>query len=451
MGFFLFLLVTATLLIRPAEQFQELRGARLYEAVIILCFVFSLGSVLEQFTINNLESRPITLCLFGMLLAVVLSLLAQGKVDQAGEYGFEFFKIVVYYVLLVANVTTVGRLRVFVLALGCCAVVFVTLAVLQYHEVIKLPEPEVVVVADAEQAKKQEADKNAFVKDYEYDAETGRTVEFKRLRGTGIFRDPNDLSLLLTMGLFIALYGFTDLQLGVFRLAWLGAIGFFVYALALTQSRGGLLGMLTGFMALFYGRYGWRGMALLGVPLVPVALVFFGGRMASLSTSEGTGQTRIQIWSDTLDTFRSAPLFGVGLHELGAQTGKAAHNSFLEAYADLGLFGGTCFLGAFFCAVVALQRGVRWRQALPHAELGRMVPYLLAVVAAYVVGILSLSRVEAVPTYLLLGLVAAFAGLAASRRPVFALKVDSRLAQQMALASAAFLAVAYVFVRVFKA
>src|SRR5207249_2472759 len=161
---------------------------------------FSFGSVLEQLTINNLETRPIVLCMFGLLAAVVLSHLSQGNALAAADTGFEFFKVVVYFVLLVSNITSTLRLRMFVTCLGVCAVVFVTLALLQYHEVIELPEPE-PVVGELGRPKSNVDTKEAYVKDVVYDEETGQNVEVKRLRGTGIFRDPNDLSLLLTTGL----------------------------------------------------------------------------------------------------------------------------------------------------------------------------------------------------------------------------------------------------------
>ncbi|HYV35738.1 MAG TPA: O-antigen ligase family protein [Gemmataceae bacterium] len=449
MGFILFILVTATLLIRPAEQLPELQSLRIYESLIILCFVFSFGAVLEQFTMRNLETRPITICLLGLLIAVPLSHLSQGNALAAADTSFEFFKIVIYYVLLVGNITTVLRLRVFLACLGVCAVAFVMLAVLQYHEVIELPEPE-PVVGTIDSTKGSEQRKGAFVKDGEYDPEIGQIVDVKRLRGTGIYRDPNDLSLLLTMGLFIALYGLTDTNQGVFRLGWLGPLLLFGYALSLTQSRGGFLGMMAGFMALFYARFGWRGTLMLGVPLLPVAVVLFGGRMVSISASEGTGQTRIQIWSDGIAAMLSAPIFGVGMSELGTVVGKAAHNSFLSAYAELGLFGGTFFLGAFFSALLSLQRLLQYRDYLMDANLRRLLPFLVALLASYGVGILSLSRVDVVPTYLILGVVTAAVSLAAGHVPALALRLDSRLVQRLAMASVAFLAATYMFVRVLK-
>jgi putative inorganic carbon (hco3(-)) transporter len=446
MGFFLFLLMTAIMLIRPGEQIAELRGVRLYESVILLCFACSFSSVIAQFTIRDLESRPISLCIFGLLAAVVLSHLSQGDLTKAGDAGFEFFKVVVYYVLLVGNVTTTWRFRAFIAFLGLCTLAVGTLAVLHYYEVMVLPEPEPVAgVMDRTHRNVQ----NGYVKEREYNPASGQVEDIQRLCGTGIFGDPNELSLVLTMGAFIALWGLTDSRQGVFRLGWVGPLLFFFYALSLTGSRGGLLGMLAGFMALLYVRLGWRATLMLGLPMVPVALALFGGRMGTISASEGTGQARIQIWSDGLSLFRSAPVFGIGLNELGNQVGLVAHNSFISAYAELGIFGGTLFFGAFFFAVLTLGRLVQFCRQGADPRWRHTLPFLAALVATYGTMLLSLSETDAVPTYLLLGLVTCAANVATGRVPALQFRLDGRLFQRLALASVGFLAASYVFVRLF--
>jgi hypothetical protein len=451
MGFFLFLLVTATLLIRPAEMLPELRSVRLYELTILLCCAFSLPNLLEQFTVRSLRQRPITLCVFGLFFVAILSHLAQGSVEGALEHGLTFFKIVIFYLLAVGNLTTAYRLRVFLFCVGIFSVVCVSLAVLEYHDVLKLPQPEPEVVLDALGRPQTKAnEKSAFVTDKEYDSQTGQMVEFKRLRGVGIFADPNDISLLLTMGIFVALFGLSDKVQGGLRLLWAGPLVFLCYALLLTYSRAGILSLFVGMAMLLGARFGWRAMLLLGVPLVPVGMLAVGGRMASFSATDGTGQTRVQVWSDALDLFRQSPLLGVGFNDLTNVLGRAAHNSFLHAYAEMGLLGGTLFFATFFFALVMLLRLHRDNKSLCDPSLRTMVPCLLAILASYIVGIMTLSRVDTLTTYMLLGLITAFTQVATRYTPVPAAWIDTRLLQRMALASVALLMAFYMFVRVFR-
>jgi hypothetical protein len=80
---------------------------------------------------------------------------------------------------------------------------------------------------------------------------------------------------------------------------------------------------------------------------------------------------------------------------------------------ELGIFGGTFFAGSFYLSAWPLYRlqGRISRQVGP--ELIRLRQYILAVVAASAVGIFSLSRVYFTPTYMVLGLAAAYLSLPA--------------------------------------
>ena len=78
-----------------------------------------------------------------------------------------------------------------------------------------------------------------------------------------------------------------------------------------------------------------------------------------------------------------------------------------------------------------------------------MLPFLLAILIAYCVGILSLSRVETVTTYMVLALMTSFVHLAASYAPGFTLPLNGKWVQRWALASVGFLMASYMFVRAF--
>jgi hypothetical protein len=67
------------------------------------------------------------------------------------------------------------------------------------------------------------------------------------------------------------------------------------------------------------------------------------------------------------------------------------------------------------------------------------------------VGILTLSRVDTVPTYMQLGIVTVFVHLATRWTPTVSAGLDMRTVQRMMLASFGFLVASYLFIRVFRA
>ncbi len=86
-------------------------------------------------------------------------------------------------------------------------------------------------------------------------------------------------------------------------------LALFGYALALTNSRGGLLALLTAMLVLFQARFGWRKTLVLVPIVLPLMFLLFAGRQTEFTTSEGTSQQRIQFWSEGLAMFRQAPVF----------------------------------------------------------------------------------------------------------------------------------------------
>src|SRR5207248_4671058 len=156
---------------------------------------------------------------------------------------------------------------------------------------------------------------------------------------------------------------------------------------------------------------------------------------------------RIQLWSDWLDAFRSSPLFGVGTsNNEKVQITHVAHNSFLQCFADLGLFGGTLFIGAFYFAFLTLRRAAT--APAVSAEMVRLRPYLLAALVGSSVSLLTLSLPYVIATYMILGLATVYAGVALVPRPAPLLRCDLQLVQRVGLVSIAWLASVYRFVRV---
>jgi putative inorganic carbon (hco3(-)) transporter len=434
LGFLLFILVNAVLFIRPAEIIPELKDWPIYEVLIVACLMVSLPAILRRLQPRALAAQPITICVLGMLVAVVLSQVSHFQFGVAYDVGYEFAKIIVYYLLLVSLLTTFARLRTFLFWLVVFIVVLAALALLQYHGKINIPS-----LAALEEGAVNE--------------ETGEGEIFLRLRSTGIYHDPNDLCLILLVGMAASLYWLWDRKLGPVRLAWLAPLGVFGYALALTQSRGGFLALLGGLLVLFTARFGWRKSIPLAAVALPLMVILFGGRQTSinLSDTDDTGQGRIQLWKEGLELFKQAPVFGIGKGEYAEQVGHVGHNSFIHCYTELGVFGGTLFAGIFLLAGWCFHRvGSAPREVL-DPEARRLRPYLLAAVVAYILGMLSLSRAYIEPTYMIPGLASAYLSMPAVSEHVPLPRFGTRLVALIACGSALTLASLYLFVRLFAA
>ncbi len=433
-GLVLFFLVNLSLFIRPADVFPELVLLPTYEYLIIACFAASLPLVYQQLRLESLRNSPITICVLLLLLAVVLSHLFSPLhfffIYGARWSAFRFFKLQVYYFLLVGLLTTPRRLRRFLVVLAVMIFTLTVVTLLHYHEVINIPS---LWNLQLVQVNEQTGEKEIII----------------RLQSLGQFNDPNDLCMILVVGTAICLYLSGYRRFGVLGVLWLIPVGVFGYAIALTRSRGGFLAMLAALLVLFHAKFGLLRTILLSVVVVPLMFFIFQGRQTELSSSEDTAVTRIQLWSEGFTYFKQAPVFGIGLEEFQEQAGInfVPHNTYLHCYAELGFFGGTIFVGAFFCAVWGLYRYGRPEVYNPDPEQRRLRPYLLALTAGYATSMLTLSRLLVIPTYLVLGLAMLYLRLTPVYPPQTDLRVSWRLARRCVVVSVCFLALMYIYVR----
>jgi putative inorganic carbon (hco3(-)) transporter len=464
MRFFLFILANAMLFIRPSELLPELGDFELYRYVIFACLLVSVPVVLHQLFARSNGVPPIVGCVLGLFPAVLLSHLSHGNGEEALDQGIEFLKVLVYFLLLIGLVTTGARLRQLLLWLAMFSAALTAIAVLRYHAVTQAPEPPPTPEVSQEDRGKNKKTHTIAVKEQQRDPETGELVDIQRMCGTGIFNDPNDLALVLITAIPLCLYWLTDSRHKALRPLWIGLILLFGYALMLTHSRGGLLALVAGLTVLLQMRFGSAKTLLFGMLLLPMLLAVFAGRQTEISTSQGTGQTRIQLWCDGLMLFQQAPLFGIGMEAYQNVSYHVAHNSYIHCYAELGILGGTLFVGAFYFALDGLYR-LRHRPAAaidprePYkkpapvsvrppadSELLRLHPYLMAMLVAYAAGIFFLSRSYIVPTYLLLGLAVIYLRLRSDgTAPAWCKLAMVRLSG----VSVCFLVGAYTFVRLF--
>jgi hypothetical protein len=158
-----------------------------------------------------------------------------------------------------------------------------------------------------------------------------------RIRGLGEINDPNDFGQLIVCTIpliFIfwrpkkVFWNFAAVMLPVCVL--LGGV-------YLTHSRGALVALMA--VAVLAAR---RCIGTLPALLIAgglfagaMALDFTGGRAVSLNA----GEDRTVLWGESLQLFKSHPLFGVGFANLPDYLGHTAHNSVAVCAAELGIFG----------------------------------------------------------------------------------------------------------------
>jgi len=432
LAFFLFLLVNSTVFLRPAEIVPELLGLPIYEGLIFSCLFLSLNVVRNELLPRMLYHNPITICVMGVWLACALSHIVHGSAKDTVDAVTLFFKTVLYYLLLVTCVDTPRRFKAFLLNTVSCAVVMVGLCVIDYVGWIDFTFITHITDRDGQD-------------------DTGAVELVWRMRGTGIFEDPNDISMLIVASTILCCYFLADKALSWTRWLWMAPISLMMLALFYTRSRGGLLALGAAFMSYILLRFG-RGWTILAAGMGLILLPIIAGRQGEIDLEDGTGQERIQMWAEGLDAIKSPDiLFGIGQGLYADLAGLVAHNSYVHAFVELGFFGGTFFFGCFLFSAMALFRVTDPKIELRHPELRRFAPYQAAILAGWGVGLFSLSRCYVVPTYMVIGMCSSFIALAGPylKRPCWLVAWDKHHVQKLLLGSAGLLAFLYVFVKVF--
>ena len=422
MKFGLFVALNAILLIRPEELFPAITGIRLYLIVISLCTLLTLPELMENLSPSSLRSQPISTCILLYFASTILSLCVLGRVSEAlFDFGPEFAKVILYYFLLVSIVDSAGRFRAFVATLVPLIVVLSAIALSQLHGYTSFPN-----IVPAMQR--------------ETDSVSGEEFLIPRLVSSGIFNDPNDLCLILGLGIWCCIYCGSTSSYGLFGwIIWLVPIPLFAAAILETHSRGGLLGVIAGGAAYLCARFG-------GPKSLPIALVggfatmsVVGGRQGGLQGGD-TAHQRVMMWADGLRDIYTRPYYwptGLGDGWFVSEYGLVAHNSFVQTYVEQGILGGGVFLAAFLYGAWMVPKLGRELTAPEWAFRAR--PFVFAVLVGYAAGCYSITRNLVLPTYLTLGLVSVVLNSAAPTLPEKFCVNRSWFARLLAIAIAGFL------------
>jgi O-Antigen ligase len=333
MAFALCLLYVAVIYVRPGEIVPALASLSITWAVgLVATAVTAFSFVLKP---RPVAESPIDWCFLAFCAVAVVTAPFHGWLGAAFRAFQTLLPLAIFYFLIRLTVQTKRQLQILIGVIVLLTVFQAANGILQHYTGFGVGGSTAY------------ADRARMVGD-EY---TDRP-EVLRIRGTGIFSDPNDLAMSLVLVFpFLFTMLLSPRAGSMRRLVAVGGIALLTFAIILTRSRGGLVGL--GALCAAYGvrRFGLR-------RAVPFLLVL-GGILAvvfltreTLDPSEMSSQGRVQAWAVGLQLLKSNPLIGVGFGNFLEYNELVAHNSFVHSLAELGLIGAIFFVGMIYWFLV---------------------------------------------------------------------------------------------------
>ena len=335
------LIYIAVVYLRPGELVPAWADLRIAAIALIVAGVTGLVSLARE--PRRFANLPNDLCFLGFCLASILSNPASGRFAAGYDAFVKLLPLVAFYLLIRLAVRTASQLRWLIVVIVVLTLFQATNGIVQYWTGVGAGGSTAVVEGMLQ------PDPDLL------SGSSGETV--RRVRGTGIFGDPNDLAMSLVLVfpfLFSAILS-RDARL-VQRLLGGGVLATVMYSLYLTQSRGGFLGLAALGAAYAYRRFG-RWAAVIGAVLLVGLLLAAPGRIREMSSSEESAQSRVQAWEAGFEMLKSKPVLGVGFGEFINHYAQVAHNSFVHVFAETGFIGGFLFVGMFYWFFVANGSG----------------------------------------------------------------------------------------------
>jgi len=338
------LLYVVAIYLRPAEIWTDFPFV---EALAVLSVMIAGLSYLGQ--PRRILDLPHDKFVVGLWVAIVVSNLSWGWFGGAW-FGFvEFFKVTFYYFLIRFAVRETWQVQGLIITVVAVNVVLAVSGIIQFHTGTGLG---------------------------------GQPLLFDgRIRGTGIFNDPNDLAMSLVMiAPFLLDVAGDGARSFSRRVIASGALAAVLLAIFYTNSRSGVVSLGVVVAAYSFARLGNFAGAIAALVLFAAALSLGPSRMSMLDPAEESAQMRIQAWSSALVMLKGDPLFGVGFARFTDFHERTAHSSFVHVFGELGLFGAFFWVGIYYwlvkgvlpsptCDDVDLGVG-RWRFVLLLSTIG---------------------------------------------------------------------------------
>jgi hypothetical protein len=277
----------------------------------------------------------------------------------------------------------------------------------------------------------------------------------RRVRWRGQLADPNELSvfiggvlpLLFAVGLPIrnaaSNRGPQRQRLLSFLAFVMIAVG--LYAVILSQSRGGQVVIASVFTLLFVSRFGKKGVLVAVLFALPVLLL--GGR--SDADADESAMDRLELLTEGVSLVIAHPFRGVGVDQFPDQVNSplhlTAHNAYLLAAAETGFPGFFLWSGIVWTSLKIPLTAMK--TATFSAEIRAIANALLVSFSGIVVGIFFLSFTYKQLLFVWFGLAGAFYGIMREADPTIRVKMGWKDLAGMALADFGIIGLIWAYTR----
>jgi O-antigen ligase len=309
--------------IRPQDWWEPIKGFPVIDFLIPFILITNLHSIVRLQNVLKLsQSKFFILFVF----AVFLSNIVNNNIDAAFEYGWQYLKIAIIFLVIIITVDSLHKLKVLTIF------IILLIAFIAYQSIIQI-----------------ETGIN-WAGITIYKADTLRT------RWVGSFDGPNIVALSFVMVMpFIIGYLFDPWS--KFYKIFSIVIGFFLLkGFYLADSRGGFLSLLIVIFSFLTMRAKNKRRIIVAFIIVLLLFVIAApARMSEIDDPEKSARGRINAWIEGLEMVRyHNPLLGVGKGQFTIYSSLVAHNAFLQQIGETGLIGTFFWIGVIYMTMKGL-------------------------------------------------------------------------------------------------
>lgn len=300
--------------IRPEELIPQLEGMHF---TLLVSMVTLIGTIVHHAISRTKVTRdPLNFMIIGFGVVVVMSTIFS-KGNNTSEAAEDIAKLVIMVLLVLNLVRNPQNYRTFVTSLILFTCYLAGYAIYLYMTGQSL-----------------------------HVAEEG----VDRAQATGIFSDPNDLAATIVAGLALTVGRLVGTKGSGWKFFY-GLIGVLLFcAVITTNSRGGLLALMTVMGGSFIV-FGKKKTLATVLAVIVGALVFFvaPARMSNMDDEEESANSRFMYWDNGFKMFAENPITGIGYRQFeDGNNGATAHNSFVLCFTELGLPGYFLWMGCLY-------------------------------------------------------------------------------------------------------